>query len=196
MRGEGRRLYVISFLSMLFLWLPSAALGSGGEAHHAPSIDTLIFPVINFSLYIFILYMVLRKPLAKKLAERREGMRNFIEEAAEKKTAAVQKLLMTQRKFQKLDDAIVALRERIENEGRSEALNIVDEARLKATQIKERARELAEIERRASEASLRREMVDLVVELATQKISSRLTPELDQGLRQSLLDDVGKALGE
>jgi F-type H+-transporting ATPase subunit b len=170
----GRLAAALWVLAQPALVLASDA-GHGGE-HHVPSIADLTFPVINFTIYLFIVFKYLVPALREYLRRRREDVEQLVAGA----TASLDEAKRA------LADARQALAA-IATETTAIKSDIVAAAETAATRLRAQAEEtgrrrvadaqlLAEQERRRAIAELRAEIATLATATAEERIRGALSP--------------------
>lgn len=156
-------------LSATSAWAASPAHGE----HHAPSIGTLLFPLINFSIFAFILWRFAWPAVRATLVERRRRVEAQVDEADHAHRAASRAL-----------EEIVALRARREEdaaamiadaraEAERHAATVVEAARRAAERIRTDAELLARQEEERAAKGIRAAVAARVVERATALVRER-----------------------
>jgi len=172
-----------------FLAFPDLASAVSG-AGHALSVNDLLFPFINFSLYVALMVKLLAAPLSNMLQLRRENMESSIKRAAMQWDQAKRQLLDVQRRFSNLDSELKEIATRIESEGAKEAAQLVADAQNQAKMIVQRAKQSAITEASAMENEIRQELAQEVIRVASEKLSKELNLESDLPLRQRALEGL------
>ena len=145
------------FLSERNLW----ASGGGGGF----SLD-IVWQIISFILLAFFLAKILRKPLSAFLAKRKEEVRNSLDQARKKEMEAQRLLGDWEKKIEFMSREITDLHQSIQKEGEFERQKIIDRAQEEGERIRKQAQIIAEQEVKKARASLKKEMVDLSLEMA------------------------------
>lgn len=179
-----RRALSLIVLILLFFTADFALAGEAGHHHH-PSIMDLKWFWINFSLYVFLLYLLLRKKVATGWATRREKLSAEILSAREALEQVQNELSKAKERMARLENDRRDLRRDVESSTENEAKQIVTEAKRRAELIVKQAGVLGVAEKRAARQTLRREVAELVIENARGKLISTLSFEKDKGLRNA-----------
>ncbi len=181
------------FLRILVFSLP--ALGgtadlwaSGGEKGEFSS--AVIWQLIAFVLLIVLLSRFVKKPLASFLAGRQEEVQNAIAQSARKKNEAEAQLSEWQRKVDSLNQEVRELHQRIRADGEAEQKKIVTRAKEEGDRIRQQAGVIAEQELAKARAALKRDMVDLSVELAEKLLKGAIKPQDQERLVQEYIGKV------
>ncbi len=174
---------VIWLVLALLLAAPLGALASGGE-HHQVSPWDLRFHLLNFLLYVGLMYALLKKPFSAAMTKRREVMEDRVAKAGQELSAAESALAVVRQKLQSVDSEAAKLSGEIRSDAEREAQRIVADAEKKAQRVKAQGVRLAQAEVKSMEAALRRELGQLVLRRAEERVRSELTAEKDQVLRQ------------
>lgn len=149
---------------------------SSGSVTHIPSISETLVYWQNFLLYIFIMVLLLRRPVKEYWRSRHEALAASVHRAAAKKREAQERLSLAE---DKLSDAPVEgaqIIEMLKEEGRKEAGYLIQSSREEASRIvahaqeanvRERRSMISHIQKRLAEAALNR------AESTLQKASSK-----------------------
>ena len=186
------------FLRILAFSLPVLAgtvdlWASGGEKGEFSS--AVIWQTIAFVLLIVLLSRFVKKPLASFLSGRQEEVQNAIKQSARKKEEAEALLSEWQRKVDSLNQEVKELHQRIRAEGEAEQKKIVSRAKEEGERIRQQAGVIAEQELIKARAALKREMVDLSVELAERLLKEAIKPQDQERLIEEYIGKV-RELGD
>lgn len=151
---------------------------------------SLRFFWLNFLIYVTAIFFLTRKPFMKMWGSRREEIRSAIEAAKDQSAAARAQLAEAKSKLAGIDREIEKLSSDIAAEGQREAGDVLTSARQRAERIAQQAKDLSEAERKATEASIRRELVNLAVQRAEEKLRQSINPGNDKPLRDAALSGV------
>ncbi|MBP1718810.1 MAG: synthase subunit [Deltaproteobacteria bacterium] len=181
------------FLRVLVFSLPVTAgtadlWASGGERGGFSS--AVIWQIIAFVLLIILLSRFIKKPLASFLSHRQEEVKSAMEQSARKKEEAEALLSEWQRKVDSLNQEVRELHQRIRDDGEAEQKKIVSRAREEGERIRQQAGVIAEQELAKAKAGLKREMVDLSVELAEKLLKEAIKPQDQERLIQEYIGKV------
>jgi F-type H+-transporting ATPase subunit b len=151
-----------------------AAEGSGG---HSRSMLPFVFSVINFLLFLLVLYKYALPRIKGFFTERSQKIRQSLYEAEEVRVAAEAKLRECEKKLEVLDKQVEDIRMLMKKEGAAEKERIVREAEREAETIKNQARTVAEQEIRRAKQELRAELIKLSLERAEGTLTSGINKD-------------------
>lgn len=155
------------------------AASGGHDDHHAPPISTLLFPLINFSIFAFILYRYAWPAVRSTLAERRRKIEHEIVAAETAHREAREALAEIESLRARSRDDAAALVASVRAEADAQARALVEAARRAAERIRNDARLLATQEEARAAQSIRAEVAALVVTRAAELVRERFG-EADQ----------------
>ena len=182
------RLLRVLVFSLTMLAGTADLFASGGEKGEFSS--AVIWQIIAFVLLIVILSRFAKKPLASFLSRRQAEVQSAIEQSARKKEEAEVLLSEWQRKVDSLNQEVRELHQRIRDDGEAEQKKIVSRAREEGERIRQQAGVIAEQELAKAKAGLKREMVDLSVELAEKLLKEAIKPQDQERLIQEYIGKV------
>ncbi len=165
------------------LWAAGSGGGISGE---------VFWQIISFVLLAILLTRFLKKPVLSFLGHRQEKIKSSLEQAARKERESQAHLEAWEKKLSALSQEIAELHQRISQEGERERQKIVEHALEEGDRIRKQAFIVAEQEVKKARAALKKEMVDLSLELA-QKVLQEATTFKDQ--ERLVKDFIGK-MGE
>lgn len=168
-----------------------ASAAAEGE-HHAPSINDIWFPLINFIIYAFIIVKFAFPLIRDFLKTRREEVVAKIAQASAKKQAAEALVREYRSKLAGLGKEVQALQAALRQEGERDKSRLVSDALATAVKIKEDANFLADQEVRTARQKLREEMAN-AAEATAQQLIERNISAADQN---RLVDDFVRSLGQ
>lgn len=184
----------------LLLAIPSvslAATGGHGEggAHggHGEIADLGIYWV-NFAIYSFGLYFILRKKVVAAWAHRRTLIATSLEENALALKNAESRLLEAQAALANVENEVTTLTKNIQTDGEKEAAQIVAVAEERAARLIKQAEESLLVEQHASREHLRRELAQLVLKEAEAEFRARHSSEKDRELRKKAVSGMSVLL--
>ena len=180
-------LFAALFLSVL--WASPAAAAE----EHAASVSELIFPLVNFLIFLYLIKRFVL-PLARDyFKSRREGIAQSIREADEAKQRADALVRDYKNRLAKLAEELRAIREALRAEGEREKTKLLAEAKEIAERIKADTDFLAEQEVRLARQEIRREIVDAARTAAEKLIQQNFTVEDQKRMVSEFLSEVGAA---
>lgn len=166
-RGVGLSLWV-QFLGAGNLWAAGGGGGFSGEA---------IWQVIAFVLLGFFLARMLKKPLGAFLVKRKEEIRSSLDQASKKENEAQKLLEDWEKKLEAMSQEIQDLEETIRREGEEERKKIIERAQEEGERVRKQAQIIAEHEVKKARVALKKEMVDLSLELAERLLKEKIGPQ-------------------
>lgn len=144
-------------------------------AHH-PSITDLVYPAINFGLFLGLIIWKGRGPIKEYFRERTERLRDALAAGATAREEAQRLRAQLERDLADLP----ALRERLKSDLRSaaerERETLLTNARAVAERIRSDAKLLADQETVAARRAVRNEVIEEAIRSATAIVRESLTP--------------------
>ena len=168
-----------------------AAEGKGES--ESEGISSLIPFWVNFILYIGLIYFLVKDKARVGWEKRVSSIEAAVTQGSRDLEAAQRELNDARAAFSKIDHEIRAITERTAQDAENECRKIIEEANTRAALSIARAKDLAQSEARAFADALRREVADLVLEKATQRLKSEWNIEKDRSRRDCAINGV-KAL--
>ncbi len=182
----------MSFLAALFSSVVWAAPAVEAE-EHAASVGELIFPLVNFLIFLYLIKRFVF-PLARDyFRSRREGIAQSIREADEAKQRADALVRDYENRLAKLSEEIRSIRAALRAEGEREKAKLLSEAKEIAERIKADTDFLAEQEVRLARQEIRRNIVDAARTSAEKIIQQNFTVEDQKRMVSEFLSEVGAA---
>jgi len=162
---------------------PSEEHGGGGEAPKTYfGIPGWILKLINMILFLGVLVLAIRKPMASAMAERSAAIRRAADEAKERRVKADQMAGEIQKRLSAIENEVRAIHERALAEGERQKRDLIAAAEAEAAKILQNARN--EVDNRLKHA--RHELTEYAGELAAERA--------EQILREKINDDDQKRL--
>ena len=149
--------------------------------------------IIGFILVFGFLTYVLRKPVRTFLGKRREEIKNSLDQAARKQTESQAKLEGWEKKLNSLSQEINELHQAITQEGEVERRKMTERAQEEGERIRAQARVITEQEVRKARATLKKEMVDLSVELSERLLKESVQSQDQDRLAREYIEKMGEA---
>jgi len=186
---------VVGFATAGFFLLLPVILWAAEEGHgeHVPSISDLVFPVINFLLFVFILYRYVIPTVRDALRQRREKITLALEEAKRAKEEAERLRKDYELKLAGLAAEQEKIQEQALEAAERERRRIVEEARQMAERVKSEVQQIAQREVEEARRTLRQEAANQAVRIATELVQSRLTQTDHRRFVQDLMTEVQNA---
>ncbi|SDB27275.1 F-type H+-transporting ATPase subunit b [Desulfonatronum thiosulfatophilum] len=179
------------FLIMVIMVLVSAGLAwSAAEAGDMAKWRDFMWRVINFIIFVAILYWAAGKRIGKLLSDRREKIRDELVELDERRTEADKKLQEVEAQIKDLGTQREKVLADFQQQGEALKQAIIAQAHEKAALIKAQAESSATQEYKLATDKLREELADMVIEAAEKMIQGQLTKEGHEKLIQQSLTRV------
>ena len=134
----------------------------------------LAFKIFNFAVFVTVIYVAVKKPVASFLKKRQESIKQAIEDAEQAKQEGEKIFEEYEEKVRRLDQEIERIRRQLINDGERERDRIIAEARQMAEKIKRQAEIAAQQEMKMVKARLQEEMAAMTVQLAEDLLKKHL----------------------
>ena len=159
--------------------LPAVVWASeeGGEHHvpdHVPF--NIYFHAVNLLIFLALLTYFLRRPLRDMLVKRHDAVRDALAKAEAAQRAAEEKAASFERRVKELEGEMERLRVESEADSRTEAARILENSQKQAEKLKQDAVRMMEAELATVRETVRREAIELAVEMAERMTRQNLTP--------------------
>jgi len=165
------------------------ASASGAE-EHAASITQLVFPVINFLIFVYLLKRFALPAVRGYLGSRRAEISSALREAGAAKESAEAALRDYRSRLTTLDEEAQKIHEELRGEGERENRRLAREAEELASRIKADADFLAAQEVSSARRKLRAELARAAREAAGELVERHLTPADRGRLAEEFLHEV------
>jgi len=186
-----RSLTCSRLLGGLFLGLLGLAANAWASEGKGGGFSSEVFwQIVSFVLLIIVLVRFTKKPLAAFLTHRQEEIQNAMAQSAKKKEEAAALLTEWQKKVDSLNQEVKELHQKIRDEGEAERKKIVSRAQEESERIRQQAGVIAEQELVKARAALKKEMVDLAVDLAERLLKETMKPQDQERLIQEYIGKV------
>lgn len=177
-------------LNVMLMSVPALAFASGGE-ERILNWNELFWRVATFSIYAFILFKILKKPIMNGLAKRTDDIRAAIEAAEKAREDAQVEMANYDLKLKEMDKELALMKERAVQAAEAEKDAIRADAEANVAKMKKFAENLISSEVIRAKEDLRREAVKLAVEM----VETRLGKELDEATQKELTQQYMKRIG-
>ncbi len=179
-----RKRLAILLAVVLFLAVSVAAPAAEEGASGSSATKDFLGKVVNFVLLFGALAYVLRKPLAKFIADKTELIRTGLKNSETAAAEAAAKLKGIEARAASLASEIEALKKKAEADGRADKERILEAARREGDRLKQFSEQEIEAEVRAGVRRLKEYATDKALSLALDRIRDRL----DAGAQARLID--------
>jgi F-type H+-transporting ATPase subunit b len=172
---------------------PSEEHGGGGEAPKTYfGIPGWILKLINMILFLGVLVLAIRKPMASAMAERSAAIRRAADEAKERRVKADQMAGEIQKRLSAIENEVRAIHERALAEGERQKRDLIAAAEAEAAKILQNARN--EVDNRLKHA--RHELTEYAGELAAERAEQILREKINDDDQKRLFQDSLRQVSE
>lgn len=151
---------------------------------------TTIFPYINFFIFLFAAIYFLKKPFANIATKRRDDYDRLVDEATREKKEAELKYNELKSRFDQLETEIASLKENTKIELEREHKVVLESANHIARHLDEEVKRMAEAEIQKAKTAIRKQMIAMASELATQKAQSEFGVSQKQNFAKVQIENV------
>ena len=173
---------------MSLILFTSVAMAAGAEA--PPDMNAIAYHAINFFLLISLLTFLLRNKIKAALANRATRVRDDIDKSNRLRKEAQQKFEELESRLEAFEVELTKMKENAEAEAQSEQQAILARAEEDAARIADSAQRSIRDETERARQALRREVAELSVDLAREKLSSSVTSDDQNRLAGDFIDTV------
>ncbi len=163
------------------------AASEGGGGGLGPQ---FLWQVLSFIVLVVVLSILLKKPMRAFLLKRQGDIRNILEQSAKKRAESQGYFAEWDRKLNVMNREIEALHASIAQEGESERKRIIGRAQEEGERIRKQAEIIAEQEVKKARLALKKEMVNLSVELAEKLLRESIQPNDQERLVKEYIGKV------
>jgi len=165
--------------------VPAVALAAGGDG-----IASLKWYWVNFLVFNGILLYILRPKAIAAWNARHARLAGEVRARADELTQADTILREAGQRLARVSDDTRLLATEIQRDTEHEVAQTIAEARKHADRIAHQAADLVKAERLAAQNSLKREVADLVIGKAAERLRATLTVDSDRNLREQTVNAV------
>ena len=198
-------LRALALLALAWMWVSSPAVLNAADetdshaehteahddGHPAPSINDLIYPAINFSIYLFIVWKYVPPAIMEYLRRRHSDVVRTASEAGEALARAEKILAGNRARLTALPAEADGIRQDLVEIARRQAERLTATAEETGRRRLADAALLADQERRRAHESIRAEIADAAARIAERNIREKLTGEDQRVFVHRFLQDVG-----
>jgi len=182
---------VLTLIGVLaFTALAYASGGEGGEAHEGLPWANFGWRILNFVIFIFLLYKFAGAKAAAFFGGRRAQIKKELDELQERKVEAEKKLASVESGIRNLEQEKAAILAEAKTQGEAIKAAIIEKAQKDALAMQAQAVTSAENEARAAFDRVRGEIADQVIEQATKIVREKLTEQDHERLVDEYLTKV------
>jgi F-type H+-transporting ATPase subunit b len=172
--------------------LACAALAhaSGGEAHEPLPWGNFAFRIVNFVIFIFLIYKFAGAKIASFFGGRRDQIKKDLADLEVRKADAEKRLKDVEAGIRNLEQEKAAILAEAKTQGEAIKASIIEKAEKDAAAMHVQAKTSAENEARAAFDRVRAEIADQVIEQATKIVREKLTDKDHERLVDEYLTKV------
>jgi F-type H+-transporting ATPase subunit b len=182
----------MSILPIVLTATIAYASGGEGEGSKKEMMIDFAWRVVNFAVLIGFLYWLTAKKIKEFFLERRQNIKDNIDEKLAEKVETEKKFKEYSAKLDKATEEINNIFEMIKAQGVTEKEKIIEDAKKAAEKMKEDAQARMEQELKAAKNQLRTEAAQLSVGMAEEILKKNITPEHHEYMVKDYLDKVVK----
>jgi F-type H+-transporting ATPase subunit b len=155
-------------------------------------IKPIAFHVLNLAILGAILGFVLRGPIGDALRNRASGIRKELSEAASARDEAKRRADALAARLAKFEDEVTAMRDQAKAEAAAEEARLVKRAHEEAARIAEASQKSIRDELVRAQVALRKDAVDLAVQLAESTLREQVQPDDQKRLAEAFLASLNQ----
>lgn len=175
--------------AMLFV-LAAATVASASEGVLHESMMTTIFRVINFIIFIALIWKFGGKTIANTFGGRRKNIETQLTELEDRKKNAAAKLADVEKGITNIEAERAQILAEFTKQGETLKASIIENAQISAEKIMEQAKMTAASERAAALKGIRAEVAELVIDAAEKALLGKLTADEHNKLINDYLTKV------
>jgi F0F1-type ATP synthase membrane subunit b/b' len=160
------------------------------EGHHVPALGDLLFPAINFSIYLVIVVRYVVPAMREYLRRRRADIVQVATESSAALATAEQTIAASKARLAALKSEADGIRQDLVAIAERQAKRLIAEAEETGSRRLADASLVAEQERRRAGAQVRADIARAAAALAEQQIRAALTPDDQRNFVQKFLKDA------
>ena len=145
-------------------------------------ITKILLHLLNFAILVVGLGFLVYKPVLKFIKKRQSDIQESIDKGEQMQADAQSKMEEYQSKLEQADDQARQIKAEKEEEGKTQAQEIIDQAQKEAKSIKEAAREEAEEIKKEALEEAKDQIADAVITIAQDVVGRELSRDDDQRL--------------
>ena len=144
---------------------------------HQPGLGDLIFPAINFALFVFVLVRFFAGPIREYFRERTERLRDGLDAGRRAQQQAQSLRAELDREMQELPAVQARLKADLLATAEAARAELLEQGRLAAERIRADAKQVADQEASAGRRALRAEIVEEAVRQAKALVRDHVSPD-------------------
>ena len=176
----------------LFKFADAWAASAGGE-YHAPSIDQIWFPLVNFLIFAFLIKIYVLPLVRSYLQSRRGEVLAAIKAAAENKQRAEALVQDYEARLARLNEESDSIQKALRAEAEREKAKLLSEADALAAKLLSDARFLAEQEIKVAKQQMRHYMAEAAKAKAVELVRRHISAADQTHLVEDFIQNIGQA---
>ena len=176
-------------LITLLLATPGVAFAAGGAGGN-PGLSTLTFPALNFFMYVCAAIWLYGKFGKNVLHQRSVEIKDHLRKAAAALGESEQLFSSLRAELDDIDQEKAALITRYQQEGDTMSAKIVADAKEAAIRMDSDVKRQIDAELNQATKRLKREAVDMAMDLAKKRLRAELTGDHDKTLRKQVIQEA------
>lgn len=186
---ENLKKLLLSLLPLMILFIPQASFASAGGEHHSAGLSSLIFPVINFSIYFAVIVFLIKKFAPSFFKGRALSLREQIQRVGVELAGVSQEIDTIKERLSEVEKEKEFIVQEFANDADLVASDIVAKAEAMAVSIKNDAKLRIQGERRSFERELGAKLLDDAVSKAIDELS-KIDDSKDKELRANFVRNL------
>ena len=186
---KSMRLPLFLFIALVFL-IPASAVYASGGGDEGNKWFSFAWKTLDFIVLVVFLYWMLAEKIKTFFIDRRQEIKDSMENAAKQKIEAEKNYREYSEKIDKASQEIDGIIEMIKSQGVAEKQKIIDDAGKVAQKIKEDAQARIEQEFNKASNQLRAEAVELSVQMAEEILKKNITAQDHEVMVREYMDKV------
>ncbi len=178
-------------LFMVAHYISNPLVFAAEEATHNGGAGQWLWPIVNFTILVVVLFVFLKKPLQTFFKQRTEMIEKTLNEAKGAKEIAEKALKEVEQKLKLKDEEIERIITSASQAGEKERERLTEEGKVMSKRIKEQAEGNIDYELKKAKEELKAEAVEIAMELAEKKLKDKLTKERQQKLLEEAVSKLG-----
>jgi F-type H+-transporting ATPase subunit b len=160
------------------------------EAHSAPAVSSLIYPLINFAILVGALFYFLRKPVKSFVLERHTNLKDQLDQVQTKLVQAQRQYNEYSQRLSSMDAEVASLVQNIRSEAETTRVRTATEAKRMADQIVIDAKRAGESMVSEFRDQIRTDLANQVIARAEVLLKTRMTGDVREQLRKDFSKQV------
>ena len=177
-------------LSLLWIFAVVGVAFASEGAHHEVSIKMEIFRIVNFVVFVWLLYKFAGNAVKNFFSQRSRQIQESIEEAKRARSEAEKRFNEAKSKVANLEQEVQQILKNAERESNEQVAKIREETQKMVERIKQQAKAAADLEVQKAKIELQKEAIELAVSMAETMLKEKITPEDQKNLLKDYITKV------